>query len=247
MFMMISREVKHASSNRVKPKFKAFLYWSVLYKFTVKCDRHEVWTVLGPRPLVSYNISTAPVKKRFFMCIEILQVYQHYIYYSLLMLTSFRSKSFIFSLTSIQHENIYPFMLNWKIILKALRCQCMLQWNNNSYMYFLATKISLTRVVRKVRGQPWEKLRNIGTMYETDIFVTFKFRFIGMQNKVQIVITLSHTKSTHTYTRSIEMNFWRNMTSNTPPRLILLHINCLDNLYSLCKIFIGQNSRHLNF
>jgi hypothetical protein len=43
-------------------------------------------------------------------------------------------------------------------------------------------------------------------MYETDIFVKFKFRFIGMP----IFITkdnLSHTKRTQTYTRSIEMNF----------------------------------------
>jgi hypothetical protein len=55
----------HASSNRVKPKFKAFLYWSVLYKFTVKCDRHKVWAVFGSCPLVSNKISTAPVKKRY--------------------------------------------------------------------------------------------------------------------------------------------------------------------------------------
>jgi hypothetical protein len=35
-------------------------------------------------------------------------------------------------------------------------------------------------------------------IYETNIFVKFKFRFIGMQifitNEAQIVLTLSHTK-----------------------------------------------------
>jgi hypothetical protein len=49
-------------------------------------------------------------------------------------------------------------------------------------------------------------------MNETDIFAKFKFRFIGTQiiitNEAQIVITLSHTKRTQTYTRSIEMNFF---------------------------------------
>jgi hypothetical protein len=36
------------------------------------------------------------------------------------------------------------------------------------------------------------------------------------------------------------------MTSNAPSQLILLHIICLDNLYSLCQIFICQNSQHPN-
>jgi hypothetical protein len=48
-------------------------------------------------------------------------------------------------------------------------------------------------------------------MYETDIFVTFKSRFIGMQifitHEAQIGVTLPHTNRTQTYTRSIEMNF----------------------------------------
>jgi hypothetical protein len=76
-------------------------------------------------------------------------------------------------------------------------------------------------------------------MYETDIFVEFKFRFIGMQNfitnEAQIVTTLSHTKRTQTYTRrSIE----HYLTSKDS------FINCLHNLYSICKIFICQNFRH---
>jgi hypothetical protein len=69
-------------------------------------------------------------------------------------------------------------------------------------------------------------------MYETDIFVKFKFRFIGTQNFItntaQIVITLSHTKTTQTYTRSVPMNFWRYLMSNTPPRFILLHVYMLQ-------------------
>jgi hypothetical protein len=87
-------------------------------------------------------------------------------------------------------------------------------------------------------------------MYETDIFVKCKFRFIGMQifitNEAQIVITPSHTKSTQTYTRSIKMNFLTlsGVKRAAPPWLILLHANCLQNLYSHRQIFICQNSRH---
>jgi hypothetical protein len=51
-----------------------------------------------------------------------------------------------------------------------------------------------------------------GKMYETDIFAQSKFSFISMQifitNEAKIVITLSHTKRTQTYSRSIEVNFF---------------------------------------
>jgi hypothetical protein len=78
----------------------------------------------------------------------------------------------------------------------------------------------------------------------------FKFHFIGMQifitNKTLIVITLSHTKSTHAYTQSIEMKFvtLSDVKCAILVYLILLHINCLDNLFSLRQIFICQNSWH---
>jgi hypothetical protein len=75
---------------------------------------------------------------------------------------------------------------------------------------------SYTKDVRKVRGQSWQKLPNSCIMYETDIFVRFKFRFIGMHNfitkEAQMVITQSHPRKTKTYTRSIEMNFWRTLS-----------------------------------
>jgi hypothetical protein len=55
------------------------------------------------------------------------------------------------------------------------------------------------------------KLPNSLIMYETDIFVKFRFHFIGIQivmtKDSQIVITLSHTKMTQTYTQNIETNF----------------------------------------
>jgi hypothetical protein len=49
-------------------------------------------------------------------------------------------------------------------------------------------------------------------MFETDIFVKFKFRFIGMpanfhHRRTTNSFNLSHTKKTQSYTRSIEMNF----------------------------------------
>jgi hypothetical protein len=83
-------------------------------------------------------------------------------------------------------------------------------------------------------------------MYETDIFVEFKFRFIGMPifitNDAQIVL-IYHIQKGHKLVPGA-LNFWRYLTSNTPPRLILLHINCFDNLCSLFHIFTCQNSWH---
>jgi hypothetical protein len=72
-------------------------------------------------------------------------------------------------------------------------------------------------------------------MFETDVFVKFKFRFIGMPifitNKAQIVLTY-HTQKGHILIPgALKWVFWRYLTSNARPWLILLqYINCLDNL-----------------
>jgi hypothetical protein len=53
-----------------------------------------------------------------------------------------------------------------------------------------------------------KNLPNSGVMYENDILVKFKFRFIGLQNfitnEAQIVLTPSHAKRTQTYTRTLK-------------------------------------------
>jgi hypothetical protein len=88
-------------------------------------------------------------------------------------------------------------------------------------------------------------------MHETNIFVKFKFHFIGMQIFItinaQIVISLSHTKSTQTYTFSEHWNeiVWRYLMSNAPPWSIVwikivLTICTLFAKFSFSRIFDTQ-------
>jgi hypothetical protein len=80
-------------------------------------------------------------------------------------------------------------------------------------------------------------------MYETNIFVKFKFHFSRIQifitKEAQIVITPLHTKDTNLYLKHWNEIFWRYLTSDAPLRSILffLNSNCLDNLCSLRQIF----------
>jgi hypothetical protein len=67
---------------------------------------------------------------------------------------------------------------------------------------------------------------------------------IFFTNEAQIVLTYCIQKGHKLIPGALKWIFWRYLTANAPPRLILLHINCLDNLCSLFQIFTSPNSQH---
>jgi hypothetical protein len=85
--------------------------------------------------------------------------------------------------------------------------QAITHLGNKSYNIFQLVFPVRGLSVKFVDNLDHKKQSDSGIMYETNIFLKFKFHFIGMQifiNEAQIL----HTKRTQTYTRSIEIFFF---------------------------------------
>jgi hypothetical protein len=67
---------------------------------------------------------------------------------------------------------------------------------------------------------------------------------IFITNEAQIELTYQIQKGHKLIPGALKWIFWRYLTSNAPPQLILLPIKCFDNLCSLFQIFNCQNSWH---
>jgi hypothetical protein len=67
---------------------------------------------------------------------------------------------------------------------------------------------------------------------------------IFITNEAQKVLTYHIQKGHKLIPGALKWILGRYLTSDAPPRLILLHINCPDNLCSLFQIFTCQNFWH---
>ena len=56
------------STDSVKFQSETLLRSSILYKFTVKCNRHKVWAVLRSCPHVTDHIPASPTEKKGYKC-----------------------------------------------------------------------------------------------------------------------------------------------------------------------------------